>query len=53
MKIGSRVRVMPPFDSTFKDIYVVSSIETSDDGYTVFFLDGVNGGFCADYIEEV
>lgn len=48
MQVGDLVRVLPPFESTYDGEYTIVSF----DGDT-YFLDGVEGGFCADYLEEV
>ena len=48
MQVGDLVRVLPPFQATYDGEYTIASIE--DDTY---FLDGVDGGFCADYLEAV
>lgn len=47
MKVGDVVRVLPPFNS-FDMEYVIILV----DGDT-YFLDGIDGGFCTDYLEVV
>lgn len=49
IEIGSTVRVKSPFDETFDGEYLVVEINT--DG--VFFLEGIEAGFAADYLEPV
>lgn len=48
MQIGDKVKVKPPFGLTFQDEYTIISIQ---DG--VYFLDGIDGGFDALYLEAV
>ena len=47
MKVGDIVRVLPPFNS-YSGEYAIVFI----DGDT-YFLDGIDGGFCAEYLEAV
>lgn len=48
MQVGSKVRVLTPFDETFNQEYVV--IDIVDNTY---FLEGLKGGFDIKYLEEV
>ncbi len=48
MQVGSIVKVLPPFGDTYNGTYTIVAI----DGDT-YFLDGIDGGFCADYLEVV
>ena len=48
MEVGTQVRVTPPFKETFSEVYIIESINS--DG--VYFLEGIETGFCVDYLEE-
>ena len=48
MQVGDKVRVKNHFGLTFQDEYIIASIQ---DG--VYFLDGIDGGFDALYLEAV
>ena len=47
MNIGGKVKVLPPFDS-FDGVYEIEAIEGD-----TYFLVGIEGGFCSQYLEEV
>lgn len=53
IKVGSAVRVKPPFHTGFPNEYVVVEVVKADDGTDIFFLEGIEGGFSIVYIEEV
>ena len=53
MNIGDVVRVKPPFSHAFGGEYRIDRVETLDDESVVFMLDGIEVGFCADYLEVV
>ena len=48
MKIGDMVRVSSPFNTTFDGVYSIVLIEGS-----TYFLEGIEGGFDAQYLEAV
>lgn len=48
MKVGDKVRVKHPFNTTFDGVYSIILIEES-----TYFLDGIYGGFDAKYLEAV
>lgn len=51
MNVGDIVNVLPPFSETYPDEYVIASVQTTDDGQTVYYLEGVFGAFSADHLE--
>lgn len=51
MNAGDIVKVLPPFNETYADEYVITSVEIADDGQTVYYLEGVFGAFSADHLE--
>lgn len=51
MNAGDIVKVLPPFSETYPDEYVVTSVQATDDGQTVYYLEGVFGAFSADHLE--
>lgn len=48
MQVGSTVKVLSPFGDTYNGTYTIVSIDGD-----VYFLDGIDGGFCIDYLEVV
>lgn len=46
MQVGTLVRVLPPFNSPYDSVYAIEKIEGD-----TYFLVGIYGGFCADYLE--
>ena len=48
MKVGDKVRVLYPFNTTFDGVYGIVLIEGS-----TYFLEGIEGGFDALYLEAV
>ena len=51
MNVGDIVKVLPPFHETYPDEYVIASVQLTDDGQTVYYLEGVFGAFSADHLE--
>lgn len=51
MNVGDIVKVLPPFYETYPDEYVIASVQITDDGQTVYYLEGVFGAFSADHLE--
>ncbi len=48
MNAGDKVKVLPPFGDGVAE-HIVISIDANG----VVFVDGFEGGFCADYLEAV
>ena len=48
MQIGDKVKVLPPFSTTYNDIYEIVNIIDN-----VCFLNGIDGGFDEKYLEVV
>jgi len=48
MNIGDKVKVLPPFDISYSDIYIITTIENE-----TYFLEGIEGGFCSIYLEVI
>ena len=48
MCVGDKVRVLYPFNTTFDGVYSILSIDGS-----AYFLEGIEGGFDAIYLEAV
>lgn len=48
MKVGDMVRVKYPLNTTFDGVYSIVLIEGN-----TYFLDGIEGGFDAIYLEAV
>lgn len=48
MQVGDKVRVKHPFNTTFDGVYTIVSIEGN-----TYFLDGIEGGFDASYLEVI
>lgn len=53
LNAGDKVRVRYPFADAFPGEYTVAAVDTEIDGGPVFFLDGVESGFDACYLEVV
>ena len=51
MNVGDIVKVLPPFNETRPDEYVIASVQITDDDQTVYYLEGVFGAFSADHLE--
>jgi hypothetical protein len=51
LTIGTEVRVLPPFDEAFPDVYHIAEIRAAEDNQTVVFLEGVDSAFSPDYLE--
>ena len=51
MNVGDIMKVLPPFNETDSDEYVIASVQVTDDGQTVYYLEGAFGAFSADYLE--
>lgn len=48
MQVGNKVKVKYPFGLTFEGEYTIIDIKGS-----VYFLEGIEGGFDAQYLEAV
>lgn len=53
IKVGSTVKVKPPFSFVYREIYVVIEKTITEDGQDVYFLEGIEGGFSPVYLEVV
>lgn len=53
MNVGDTVKVLPPFDEHFSELYVIEQVTTAEDGQVVYYLEGVFGAFSADHLEVV
>lgn len=51
MLVGSLVKVLPPFGEAGSNEYAIISIEITEDGQTVYYLDGVFGAFSDIHLE--
>ena len=51
--VGDKVRVLPPFEAVYPGEYTVAAVDTDIEGGPVFFLEGVESGFDARYLEGV
>lgn len=49
MTVGTQVRVLPPFNEALSEVYIIESINSD----SVYFLEGIEGGFSSAYLEEV
>ena len=51
MQIGTIVKILEPFHTTFTEEYAIIDIVDIVDG--VYYLDGIEGGFDITYLKEV
>ena len=51
--IGPTVRILPPFDVAYPGEHLVVRTELSADGATVYFVEGIDGGFDAMFLEVI
>ena len=51
--VGDKVRVLPPFEVAFPDVYTVAAVDAESEGGPVFFLEGVDSAFDTRYLEVV
>ena len=51
--IGSTVRILPPFDAAYPGEYLVVRTELTEDGVTAYFVEGIEGGFDARFLEVI
>lgn len=52
LTVGTKVRVLPPFDQAFPDTYTVAAAQFAEDSQTVVYLDGIDSAFSPDYLEQ-
>lgn len=52
INIGTLVRILEPFNSDYKDIYIVEGVIVHDDGQVAYLLQGI-GGFDLKFLEIV
>ena len=48
MQVGDKIKILPPFDISYPNEYII--IEIVED---VYFVEGIEGGFCIDYIRSI
>lgn len=51
MKEGMLVRVLPPFDEAYPNIYPVVQVGVAEDGQQVVYLEGIESAFDSSYLE--
>lgn len=53
MGVGDRVRILPPFSSSYPGVRVIERIEITEDGITAYFVEGIAGAFDSCFLEVV
>ncbi len=53
MKIGDTVRILPPFAEAYPGDKIITRTELTEDGVTAYFVDGIDGGFDARFLEVI
>lgn len=51
--IGATVRILPPFTEAYPGEHIVEREETVEDGTIAYFVEGVEGGFDACFLEVI
>lgn len=52
LRVGTAVRVLPPFAEAFPGTYTVSDVQIAEDSQTVVYLEGIDTAFAPDYLEQ-
>lgn len=53
MKIGDTVRILPPFAAAYPGDKTITRTELTEDGVQAYFVDGIEGGFDARFLEVI
>lgn len=51
--IGAIVKILPPFSDAYPGEHTIEREELAADGATAYFVDGVEGGFDAQFLEVI